>query len=132
MSCPYTSPTRLRGVEGIVLGYVSNHCARLSENDCGLVRQNANLARKGCSTVVAMTLSWRTKRSLGLLIGLALLSVGSAGGANTSSGEASTEQMARAQAVRLAPHGATVTSVDCKEKDVGFSSRFRCTAHWTQ
>ena len=132
MSCPYTSPTRLRGVEGIMLGSVSNHCARSSENDCGLVRQHANLARKGCSTAVSMTLFWRPKRSFGLLIGLAFLSLGSAGMANTSSGEASTEQMARAQAVRLAPNGATITSVNCKEKDVGFSSRFRCTAHWTQ
>ena len=52
--------------------------------------------------------------------------------ANTSSGEAATEQMARAQAMRLAPKGATITAVDCEEKDVGFSSRYRCTAHWSQ
>ena len=52
--------------------------------------------------------------------------------ANTSSGEDATEQMASAQAMRLAPKGATITGVDCEEKDVGFSSRFRCTAHWSQ
>ena len=52
--------------------------------------------------------------------------------ANTSSGEAATEQMARAQAMRLAPKGATINAVDCEEKDVGFLSRFRCTAHWSQ
>ena len=79
-----------------------------------------------------MILSRRTKRGFCLLIGLASWSLGSTGMANTSSGEAATEQMARAQAMRLAPKGATITSVDCKEKDVGFSSRFRCTAHWTQ
>ena len=70
--------------------------------------------------------------SIGVSIGLALWSVGSAVMAKTSSGEAATEQMARAQAMRLAPKGAKITSVVCEEKDVGFSSRFRCTAHWSQ
>ena len=70
--------------------------------------------------------------SIGVSIGLAFWSLGSMTMANTSSGEAATEQMARAQAMRLAPKGATITSVDCEEKDVGFSSRFRCTAHWSQ
>jgi hypothetical protein len=40
--------------------------------------------------------------------------------AYTSSGEAATEQMARAQAMRLALKGATITAVDCEEKDVFF------------
>ena len=70
--------------------------------------------------------------SRGLFIGLAFWSLGSMSMANTSSVEAATEQMARAQAMRLAPKGATITAVDCEEKDVGFSSRFRCTAHWSQ
>ena len=70
--------------------------------------------------------------SIGVSIGLAFWSLGSMTMAKTSSGEAATEQMARAQAMRLAPKGATITSVDCEEKDVGFSSRFRCTAHWSQ
>jgi hypothetical protein len=70
--------------------------------------------------------------SIGLSVGLAILSLGSMTMANTSSGEAATEQMARAQAMRLAPKGATITAVDCAEKNVGFSSRFRCTAHWSQ
>ena len=70
--------------------------------------------------------------SIGLSVGLAFWSLGSMTMANTSSGEAATEQMARAQAMRLAPKGATITVVDCEEKDVGFSSRFRCTAHWSQ
>ena len=70
--------------------------------------------------------------SIGLSIGLAFWNLGSMSMANTSSGEAATEQMARAQAMRLAPKGATITAVDCEEKDVGFSSRFRCTAHWSQ
>ncbi len=70
--------------------------------------------------------------SIGLSIGLAFWSLGSMSMANTSSGEAATEQMARAQAMRLAPKGATITALDCEEKDVGFSSRFRCTAHWSQ
>ena len=70
--------------------------------------------------------------SIELSMGLAFLSLGSMTMANTSSGEAATEQMARAQAMRLAPKGATITAVDCEEKDVGFSSRFRCTAHWSQ
>ena len=94
--------------------------------------QNQNVAKKGWSSGVVMTLSSKSKRGFGLVIGLALWSLGSAAIAHTSSGEASTEQMARAQAVRLAPKGATIKFVDCKEKDVGFSSRFRCTAHWTQ
>ena len=79
-----------------------------------------------------MTLSWKIKKGFELLIGLAFWSLASAAIANTSSGEAATEQMARAQAIRLAPKESTVTSVDCKEKNVGFSSRFRCTAQWTQ
>ena len=70
--------------------------------------------------------------SIGLSVGLAFLSLGSMTMANTSSGEAATEHMARAQAMRLAPKGAKITSVVCEEKDVGFSSRFRCTAHWSQ
>ena len=73
--------------------------------------------------------------SIGLSVGLAFWSLGSMTMANTSSGEAATEQMARAQAMRLAPKGSTITAVDCEEKeekDVGFSSRFRCTAHWSQ
>jgi hypothetical protein len=78
-----------------------------------------------------MTLSAGSKRGFGLVIGLAFWSLGSSAIAHTSSGEAATEQMARAQAIRLAPKGATMTSVECKEKDVGFSSRFRCTASWT-
>ena len=40
--------------------------------------------------------------------------------ANTSSGEAATEQMARAQAVRLAPKGVTFTTVDCGRKMLVF------------
>ena len=77
--------------------------------------------------------NWRGVRlSIGLSVGLAFWSLGSMTMANTSSGEAATEQMARAQAVRLTPKGATITAVDCEEKDVGFSSRFRCTAHWSQ
>ena len=70
--------------------------------------------------------------SIGLSVGLAFWSLGLMTMAKTSSGEAATEQMARAQAMRLAPKGATITAVDCEEKDVGFSSRFRCTAHWSQ
>ena len=93
--------------------------------------QSLNVARKGCSFVVAMTRS-RSKRGFGLLVGLAFWSLGSTAIAHTSSGEAATEQMARAQAMRMAPKGATVSSVDCEEKDVGFSTRFRCTAHWTE
>ena len=79
-----------------------------------------------------MTRSSRSKRGFGLLVGLAFLSLGSTAIAHTSSGEAATEQMARAQAMRMAPKGVTVSSVDCEEKDVGFSTRFRCTAHWTE
>jgi hypothetical protein len=94
--------------------------------------QSHNVARKGCSFVVAMKLSSRSKRGFGLLVGLAFWSLGSTAIAHSSSGEAATEQMARAQAMRMAPKGATVTSVDCTEKDVGFSTRFRCTAHWTK
>ena len=96
------------------------------------VPKNQDLAKKGCSSAVVMSLSWKSKRGFALVAGLALWSLVSAAVAHTSSGEAATEQMARAQAVRLAPKGATITSVDCKEKDVGFSSRFRCTAHWKQ
>ena len=94
--------------------------------------QSLNVASEGCSFVVAMTRSSRSKRGFGLLVGLAFWSLGSTAIAHTSSGEAATEQMARAQAMRMAPKGATVSSVDCEKKDVGFSTRFRCTAHWTE
>ena len=70
--------------------------------------------------------------SIGLSVGLAILSLGSMTMANTSSGEAATEQMARIQAMRLAPKAAMITAVVWEDKDVGFSSRFRCTAHWSQ
>ena len=79
-----------------------------------------------------MTLSSRYKRGFGLLVGLAFWSLGSTAIAHSSSGEAATEQMARAQAMRMVPKGSTATSVDCTEKDVGFSTRFRCTAHWKE
>ena len=91
--------------------------------------QSLNVARNDCSFVVAMTRSSRSKRGFGLLVGLAFWSLGSTAIAHTSSGEAATEQMARAQAMRMAPKGATVSSVDSEEKDVGFSTRFCCTAH---
>ena len=55
-----------------------------------------------------MSLSWKSKRGFALVAGLAFWSLGSAAVAHTSSGEAATEQMARAQAVRLAPKGATI------------------------
>ena len=63
-----------------------------------------------------MTRSSRSKRGFGLLVGLAFWSLGSTAIAHTSSGEAATEQMARAQAMRMAPKGATVSSVDCVRK----------------
>ena len=79
-----------------------------------------------------MKRSSRSKRGIGLLVVLAFWSLGSTASAHTSSGEAATEQMARAQAMRMALKGATVSSVDCEEKDVGFSTRFPCNAHWTE
>jgi hypothetical protein len=121
----------LRGIEGIVCGSLAHHFARLSKNGSLDRSQYQYVAKKGCCFSVVMTLSAESKRGFGLVIGLAFSSLGSLAIAHTSSGEAATEQMARAQAIRLAPTGATMTSIECKEKDVGFSSRFRCTASWT-
>ena len=132
VSCPYTSPTRFRGVEGIINRWTSHYFARTSKKGSLARSQSLNAARKGCSFVVAMKRSSRSKRGIGLLVVLAFWSLGSTAIAHTRSGEAATEQMARAQAMRMAPKEATVSSVDCEEKDVGFSTRFRCTAHWTE
>ena len=94
--------------------------------------QNENVAIERFSFGVVISCSRGLQRCAGFFIGLASLCFGSSVMANTSSGESATEQMARAQAMRLAPKGSTITSVDCQEKDVGFSTRFRCTAHWIQ
>ncbi len=131
------SPTRLRGLDGIVFDVVSHHiaCTPLEEFPRVLVKIQLLLNTYGWFLGVmafSKTMLRGVSLSIGVCIGLAFWSLASMTMAKTSSGEAATEQMARAQAIRLAPKGATITSVDCEEKDVGFSSRFRCTAHWSQ
>jgi hypothetical protein len=50
--------------------------------------------------------------------------------AGVASAEGPTEAFAKAQVQRQLPKHITQPQFECKEKDVGFSSRWRCTARW--
>ena len=51
----------------------------------------------------------------------------------SSTAQGVNEQMAKAQAMRSVPKGATVVDTTCKEIGVGaFTYRFQCSVHWAQ
>lgn len=50
--------------------------------------------------------------------------------AATASGEGPTEAFAKVQAQRQVPKQISDPEIQCKERDIGFSTRWRCVAHW--
>ena len=50
---------------------------------------------------------------------------------SSAAAEGDTEEFATAEAMRLVPKGAAVTDTSCITKDVGDSSRYRCTVTYS-
>ena len=50
---------------------------------------------------------------------------------SSAAAEGGTEDFATAEALRLVPKGASVTDTSCITKDVGDSSRYRCTVTYS-
>ena len=50
---------------------------------------------------------------------------------SSAAAEGDTEEFATAEAMRLVPKGASVTDTSCITKDVGDSSRYRCTVTYS-
>jgi hypothetical protein len=62
---------------------------------------------------------------------LALLLMATPATAGSSTGGASTEQMAIAEAQRQVPRGATITKTECKAIGAaGNNDNYRCTVYW--
>ena len=72
-----------------------------------------------------------TTRFMGWFGCLALLLMATPATAGSSTGGASTEQMAIAEAQRQVPRGATITKTECKAIGAaGNNDNYRCTVYW--
>ena len=69
----------------------------------------------------------RAMRLASLLLLVLLTPVAVLAHESSAAAEGDTEEFATAEAMRLVPKGASVTDTSCITKDVGDSSRYRCT-----